>query len=635
VIGGVVYRGQRFPELVGYYVFADFNTGRIWALKYDGTNATPVQQLTGMQELVAFGRDPANGDVLCANIYFGTILRLEPVASPGALQVSLAPPGALAAGAQWRLDGGAFQDSGMTLYGIAAGPHTISFQTVTNWTAPKSFSVTIVSDSTLTTNATYVSSDTTKPVVTILAPKSAQRISNEVFTATGTAADHVVEVWFQLNGGAWSPANGTNNWSAENLALTPGSNTLRVYAVDANGRSSNTNSVTFPDVVTVPVAVEIVEPGFGLVTPNFNGQPLEIGKRYTMTAKAARGFAFIDWTGSVPTNTAKLSFVMASNLAFTANFVDSQKPVAAILFPGVNKHVSNAVLNATGKASDNVGVSSVAYQLNGFSPGSATTTNGFTNWLAAGLTPNLGGNILQAWATDAAGNVSRTNSVKFVYDVVPSTDWAPDSLSGLIAGAKPGSDDDTLTLSFDALSFSQNGVTTNDDFLVGNYTYQKTGTNTAQLTLVNTAPPTHTNDSPSDVVLSFTNHYRGSFSNEDGGGAITFFIATNRAPASLAGKKVVATGSHGVNTAALKSNGTFTLTPSISGVGLSSVGTWTYQRCSPVGAMLVLTFTGTDAGTVLFIQMTFTSSNAGSTFVTVFGDLGTVTDLDIGTFSVK
>jgi hypothetical protein len=33
--------------------------------------------------------------------------------------------------------------------------------------------------------------------------------------------------------------------------------------------------------------------------------------------------------------------------------------------------------------------------------------------------------------------------------------------------------------------------------------------------------------------------------------------------------------------------------------------------------------------------MTFTSSNAGSTFVTVFGDLGTVTDLDIGTFSVK
>jgi hypothetical protein len=634
VIGGVVYRGSRFPELIGYYFHADYGSGRFWALKYDGTNATALQQLFTDTSPVAFGTDPANGDVLFADINDGLIKRIVPTAPPGALQVTLNPPDAVTAGAQWRLDGGAFQDSGTTLSGIAAGNHSVSFKAISGWSTPKSFVVAVASGSTLATNATYVSSDTTKPVVTIFTPRSGQRVSNDVFTATGTATDHVTEVWFQLNGGAWSPATGTSNWLAQNLTLSPGNNTIRVYAVDDNDRASNTNSVTFVYVVNVPVVVQIVQPGFGSVKPNLNGMSLEIGKRYTMTATAAKGFGFVNWTGSVPTNTAKLSFVMASNLTFTANFVDTKAPVAAVLFPAVNKHVTNAVLNATGKASDNVGVAAVGIQLNDAGLGTATTTNGFTNWLAAGLTPNLGGNVLQAWAIDSAGNVSRTNKVKFIYDVVPSADWAPDSLSGLIArvvpdsGGQPG-------LAFDALTFGQTGTTTNDDFSVGNYVYVKTGTNSAQLTLANVAPPTQTNNSPSPVALNFTNHYSGTFSNEDDTGTITFFIATNLAPVSVSGKKFTATGRHGVNTASLKSNGTFTLTPSISGAGTSSVGTWTYRRYSPIGAMLVLTFTGTDAGTVVFVQMTFHSSQAGSTFVTVFGDLGEVTDLDIGTFTVK
>lgn len=35
ITGGFVYRGQRLPELIGYYVYADYVTGKTWGLKYD------------------------------------------------------------------------------------------------------------------------------------------------------------------------------------------------------------------------------------------------------------------------------------------------------------------------------------------------------------------------------------------------------------------------------------------------------------------------------------------------------------------------------------------------------------------------------------------------------------------------
>jgi quinoprotein glucose dehydrogenase len=35
ITGGVVYRGKRLPQLVGYFVYADYVSGKIWGLKYD------------------------------------------------------------------------------------------------------------------------------------------------------------------------------------------------------------------------------------------------------------------------------------------------------------------------------------------------------------------------------------------------------------------------------------------------------------------------------------------------------------------------------------------------------------------------------------------------------------------------
>lgn len=76
VTGGRVYRGQRFPQLYGWYVFADYASGNIWRLHHDGTNTIPFQRLAGQGGISAFGADPSNGDLLMANVSGGQISRL-------------------------------------------------------------------------------------------------------------------------------------------------------------------------------------------------------------------------------------------------------------------------------------------------------------------------------------------------------------------------------------------------------------------------------------------------------------------------------------------------------------------------------------------------------------------------------
>ena len=60
VTGGYVYRGRELPALRGGYVYADYCSGRIWAL-FDGGSEGPVVRtlLDSDQRIVAFARDAA------------------------------------------------------------------------------------------------------------------------------------------------------------------------------------------------------------------------------------------------------------------------------------------------------------------------------------------------------------------------------------------------------------------------------------------------------------------------------------------------------------------------------------------------------------------------------------------------
>lgn len=67
VTGGVVCRGERVPAIAGAYIFADFASGRIFALRQQG-NQWQSHEIVRDTTVAGFGHDPANGDVLVASL---------------------------------------------------------------------------------------------------------------------------------------------------------------------------------------------------------------------------------------------------------------------------------------------------------------------------------------------------------------------------------------------------------------------------------------------------------------------------------------------------------------------------------------------------------------------------------------
>ena len=63
VTGGHVYRGRRIPSLYGAYLYGDFCSGKIWALRHDGAAVTEHMEIadTGLS-ISSFGED-ASGEV--------------------------------------------------------------------------------------------------------------------------------------------------------------------------------------------------------------------------------------------------------------------------------------------------------------------------------------------------------------------------------------------------------------------------------------------------------------------------------------------------------------------------------------------------------------------------------------------
>ncbi|MGB2808261.1 MAG: lamin tail domain-containing protein, partial [Sedimentisphaerales bacterium] len=74
----------------------------------------------------------------------------------GSLQVTILPPEAAAAGAQWCVDGGAWHDNNDIEGGLIVGSHTVEYKTITGWNEPNSRAVQINDGQTTTTTGIYI-----------------------------------------------------------------------------------------------------------------------------------------------------------------------------------------------------------------------------------------------------------------------------------------------------------------------------------------------------------------------------------------------------------------------------------------------------------------------------------------------
>lgn len=220
-----------------------------------------------------------------------------------------------------------------------------------NWTGSSttdSPTLTFVMQSNLTFVANFT--DPIRPTLAILSPTKSGHISNAVFTATGTAADNgqLAAVWYRLNGGGWTQATNTSNWTA-GLALTQSANTLQAYAVDTFNNFSTTNSVAFTYVPSSQIKVLMTGPG--TLTPNYDGWSLQNGKTYSMTAKPAFNYLFSGWTdgSNNPVSTSStIKFVVQSNLTLHANFAPNPFSTLAGPYAGLFYNTNNIALTNSG-----------------------------------------------------------------------------------------------------------------------------------------------------------------------------------------------------------------------------------------------------------------------------------------------
>jgi uncharacterized repeat protein (TIGR03806 family) len=75
--GGVVYHGDRFPDLDGAYIYGDNSSGRIWGMKHDSTRVLWHRELADTALQISAFQVDHRGELLIAD-YAGGINRLVP-----------------------------------------------------------------------------------------------------------------------------------------------------------------------------------------------------------------------------------------------------------------------------------------------------------------------------------------------------------------------------------------------------------------------------------------------------------------------------------------------------------------------------------------------------------------------------
>ncbi len=154
----------------------------------------------------------------------------------GSLTVTISPSAARDAGAQWRVDGGSYRNSGSTVGGLSEGSHTVSYKAISGWTTPSNQRVDVRNSRTTSTSATYVrTTQTTGSLQVNLLPAGAVSagaqwsvdggdMQNSGATVTGlSAGSH--SVTFKTVSGYTTPAGQTVTVTANAVTTATGTYT--------------------------------------------------------------------------------------------------------------------------------------------------------------------------------------------------------------------------------------------------------------------------------------------------------------------------------------------------------------------------------------------------------------------------
>ncbi|MBI5772361.1 MAG: choice-of-anchor D domain-containing protein, partial [Verrucomicrobia bacterium] len=320
----------------------------------------------------------------------------------GSLQVSLAPAGAVSAGAQWQVDGGALQNSGATVSGLSVGSHTVTFNTVSGWTTPGSQTVTVSASQTTTATGTYVATPTV--AITLASSPSGLLVSVDGGTATTTPVT--------LN---WT-AGSTHTISTPTTQYSGDNHTRYTFSLWSDiGASSHT--ITTPGSATTYTAsfstqylldTAVSPPSSGYLSITFgSGSPpwFNPGQTVSFTASANSGYTFSSWSGvdSLSANTA--SVTMNSYRNVTAYFTAT--PTKIISLSG-NLEFGNiafgspaqSTLTITNTGNSTLTVSSISYP-SGFSG----------NWSSGTIVASGSQNVTVTFSPSAVTNYGGTVTV--------------------------------------------------------------------------------------------------------------------------------------------------------------------------------------------------------------------------------
>jgi uncharacterized repeat protein (TIGR03803 family) len=388
------------------------NAGKVFQINTDGTGFADLYSFNSSNN---YAGDPEAGLLLSGNTLYGTTysggslsegtvfsLTLATVgASQGSLQVIIEPSGAVSNGAQWQVDGGTLQDSGAIVSNLSVGNHTVSFNTISNWTTPANQTASVTTNSTATANGTYtaIGSGLTGALIVTLQPVGAVSAGAQWNLDYGPGQDSGVTITNLSTGNhtlSFTTVSGWGTPADQNVAITGGATNTATgfYTATGNGLTgalsvtllpagavaagaqwqvdggtvqdsgaiatnlsvgSHVLSFTFvpgwdpPADQTITITNEATTTANGLytalITPidglilKTNGygtiqhgawpEVLEIGKKYTVTAVPDQGSLFSNWVGgtrlpyAVLSSSASYTFTMQSNLTLEANFTSN------------------------------------------------------------------------------------------------------------------------------------------------------------------------------------------------------------------------------------------------------------------------------------------------------------------------